>query len=346
MHRIVCIVGCVLLAASSGSSSVPRLKPGPCGESEKVATAVARGLPLVQKAAENYPTHRNCFSCHHQTLPMLAMTSARQAKLVIDDPLPRAQAEFSHKSFRDTHEDLRAGRGVGGRALTVGYALWALQLAEWKPDETTTAMIGYLLKTQHADGYWTGQAVRPPLEESYFMATALAVQGMKHYAAVDQQTAVAAALGKAKSWLKTAAVTTQEDRNARLWSLLLLDGKPEDLQTERAAVVKAQRDDGGWSQIAELASDAYATGQALYVLRATGMPAADAVYRRGVEFLLKTQCSDGSWHVKTRSKPIQKEFDNGDPHGKDQFISTPASCWALAALAQALSADPASTPRN
>jgi hypothetical protein len=31
----------------------------------------------------------------------------------------------------------------------------------------------------------------------------------------------------------------------------------------------------------------------------------------------------------------QKEFfDNGDPHGKDQFISIAATCWAVAALAQ------------
>jgi N-acyl-D-amino-acid deacylase len=88
-----------------------------------------------------------------------------------------------------------------------------------------------------------------------------------------------------------------------------------------------------------MASDAYATGQALYVLRATGMPIDDPLYQRGITFLLKTQCDDGSWFVRSRSIPIQKNFDNGDPHGKNQFISTPASCWALAALAVALNDD-------
>ena len=55
-----------------------------------------------------------------------------------------------------------------------------------------------------------------------------------------------------------------------------------------------------------------------------------------MEFLLRTQCPDGSWHVKTRSKPIQTFFDNGDPHGPDQFISIPATAWATTALALAL----------
>ena len=48
----------------------------------------------------------------------------------------------------------------------------------------------------------------------------------------------------------------------------------------------------------------------------------------------KNQKDDGSWLVKTRSKPIQKFFDNGDPHGKNQFISISATSWATAALAK------------
>jgi N-acyl-D-amino-acid deacylase len=80
-------------------------------------------------------------------------------------------------------------------------------------------------------------------------------------------------------------------------------------------------------------SDAYATGQTLCVLFMAGASPSDPSCRRGVEFLLTAQREDGSWFVKSRSKPIQVYFDNGDPHGADQFISTPATCWALVALA-------------
>ena len=83
-------------------------------------------------------------------------------------------------------------------------------------------------------------------------------------------------------------------------------------------------------------SDAYATGQALFTLQRVGVPATHPAYRRGVAYLLSTQLADGSWFVKSRSKPIQKLFDNGDPHGTDQFISTPATCWGTTALLLAL----------
>ncbi|MCH7989036.1 MAG: alpha/beta hydrolase fold domain-containing protein [Planctomycetes bacterium] len=83
-------------------------------------------------------------------------------------------------------------------------------------------------------------------------------------------------------------------------------------------------------------SDAYSTGQALYILRETGWPTWSPKFQRGVGFLLKTQRDDGSWFVQTRAKPVQVFFDNGDPHGKSQFISVAATSWAVATLAGAL----------
>ena len=72
------------------------------------------------------------------------------------------------------------------------------------------------------------------------------------------------------------------------------------------------------------------------MLSEVGVSGTDAAHRKGVEYLLHTQETDGSWHVVTRSKPIQPWFDNGDPHDKDQFISITASGWATAALARSL----------
>ena len=66
---------------------------------------------------------------------------------------------------------------------------------------------------------------------------------------------------------------------------------------------------------------------------AGAMKPADEKYRRGVKFLVGSQKEDGSWHVATRSKPVQKYFESGFPHGKDQFISISATGWAVAALA-------------
>ena len=53
-------------------------------------------------------------------------------------------------------------------------------------------------------------------------------------------------------------------------------------------------------------------------------------------YLLKTQRADGTWYVKSRSKPFQPYYESGFPHEKDQFISIAASGWATAALALAV----------
>ena len=79
-------------------------------------------------------------------------------------------------------------------------------------------------------------------------------------------------------------------------------------------------------------SSVYATGKALYALQIAGIPASDAAYSRGAQYLLKTQQEDGSWHVKTRAMALQPYFDAGFPHGFDQWISAAGSAWATLAL--------------
>jgi N-acyl-D-amino-acid deacylase len=322
-----------ILAAMCATSLSQGAEPPASSELKKAAE---RGLALVQKAAANYPKHRDCFSCHHQTLPMLAMVTARDHGLAIDDTLLKQQSEFTLDTFKTKTTEMKQGRGIGGRGMTVGYALWALAVAEAKPDATTEAMVAYLLKIQREEGHWTGQMCRPPLEESYFTATLLAVRGMKRCGNDEQKKKVDSAMTKAKSYIAAAPAKSQEDKAMRLWALHELGANAGELKSARAAVLKAQRSDGGWAQLDEMDSDAYATGQTLFVLQATGFGTSEAAYQRGVQFLLKTQKPDGSWLVVSRSKPIQTDFDNGDPHGKNQFISTPATAWATAALAAAL----------
>ena len=55
-------------------------EPPPNTVQSQIQTAVRRGLSVAEKAAANYPNHRNCFSCHHQTLPMLRSEERRVGK--------------------------------------------------------------------------------------------------------------------------------------------------------------------------------------------------------------------------------------------------------------------------
>ena len=101
-----------------------------------------------------------------------------------------------------------------------------------------------------------------------------------------------------------------------------------------SSLKKRQRDSGGWSQLPSLESDAYATGQALVALEEAGVKSTDPLYRKGVEFLLRTQQADGSWHVKTRSEPSQIYSEKRATRTESiQFISAAGGSWATAALA-------------
>jgi hypothetical protein len=79
-----------------------------------------------------------------------------------------------------------------------------------------------------------------------------------------------------------------------------------------------------------------ATGDALVALAESGvMPPSGALYRRGVDFLLRTQFADRAWFVKSRAIPRQPHFESGLLFVCDQFISAAGTNWAARALAVA-----------
>jgi len=92
-------------------------------------------------------------------------------------------------------------------------------------------------------------------------------------------------------------------------------------------IEKRQNADGGWSQKADMPSDAWATGQALYVLAQTGHDVAKPMIVRGQDFLIKSQRADGSWLMKSRpTKP-------GDEGAKSLIPITGAgSAWGVLGL--------------
>src|SRR5207237_5518851 len=78
----------------------------------------------------------------------------------------------------------------------------------------------------------------------------------------------------------------------------------ETLQTTIDELLALQRADGGWSQtVPDLKSDAFATGQTLYVLALAGYTAERPDIKRGIDFLVATQKPDGSWPMTSRSTP-------------------------------------------
>jgi N-acyl-D-amino-acid deacylase len=328
----------VLLAASvftipAGSDAV---------REQSVRAAVTKALQRVEAGVTNYPRHRQCFSCHHQAVAVFSMTSARQHGFAVDADLLQKQITFSQRSFRNKQLIAR-GQGVGGDSTSVVYVLQMFAAAERPRDDTTAALVEYLLARQRKDGAWPVPAQRPPTMGSLFTNTGLAMSVLKRYGppagadgAAELQRRIDAAFTKGRAWLLANKPSSTEDKVFHLWGLVDAGADARAIAAARDLLARAQRPDGSWRQLPNMSGDAYATATALASLRRAGLRAGGEVYKKGVQYLLKTQRDDGAWVVETRSRPLQVFFDNGDAGGKSQFISFAATNWAILALLEAL----------
>ena len=93
-----------------------------------------------------------------------------------------------------------------------------------------------------------------------------------------------------------------------------LAGEPaKALQPDIEQLLKRQNKDGGWGQLKDAASDAYATGQVLYILNLAGVKNGKAEVKRAVAFLVSTQKEDGSWPMTPRSHADATPAKNAVP---------------------------------
>jgi uncharacterized protein (TIGR02246 family) len=321
----------VLCVATSLKASEESVAP------EALREAISRALPLIQTSAVEFTNQRDCFSCHHQALPVLTMKLAQQRGFEVNSEIYRSQIDWTAQFLKRNEERYLEGKGQGGQVDTAGYALWTLLTGEYPADELTTAVAHYLL-VRHADSdYWSHTSTRPPTEASDFTTTFLAVQGLRSFADQSQKDESERRVSNALKWLEAATPRDTEDHVFRLRGLAAAGGKQALIEEAAAELWKLQREDGGWGQLPDLPSDPYATGSVLVVLNeiAAASPLDDR-YQKGLRFILDSQKEDGTWHVVTRSKPIQEYFETGFPHGADQFISMAATCWATMAITLAL----------
>jgi hypothetical protein len=286
------------------------------------------------KGAEGHTANRSCFACHNQTIPIMALTTARDRGFAAGPEGLNKQLEHIVRFLDENRDAYRHGRGQGGQVETAGYALLALELGGWKPDATTEAVVEYLLQYNQDLDHWRTTSHRPPSEASDFTSSYLAIRALRTWGTSAQKERIDRRVEIVRKWLLATQAKDTEDSVFRLWGLHAAGVEPIALQPAAQELVRSQRSDGGWGQTETMESDAYATGSALVALHEAGkLATTDPVYQRGVDYLVKNQLPDGSWRVQTRSKPFQTYFESGFPHGKDQFISIAASGWATTALA-------------
>lgn len=303
----------------------------------KVRASIERAIPLIEAGAAGSAEQRQCFTCHNQALPILALTAAQHAGFAIDDVNLDRQLKHTLDHLKRGQKNYLAGKGQGGKVITAGYALLALETGGHVADDTTTAVTSYLLKYQKESDHWSHPGNRPPSSGSDFTTTALALRGLASFGATKQQADIESRKAVVREWLAKTQPKDTEDRVFQLHASKALETGLDQTVAAVTSLLQDQRDDGGWSQTEELESDAYATSTVLVaLLQSDESMIADSSIQRGIKYLIETQCDDGSWHVQSRAKAFQTYYESGFPHQEDQFISIAASCWATMALVLSL----------
>jgi hypothetical protein len=315
------------------SLSVPARAADADPSREAIVNSVNKSVALLQKTGPLFWKGSGCIACHHHSLPAMTFSVVREHGFKIDEAGAQANAKLASDYMDQRTDRVLGGLGPPGGLDTMNYILFGLASAGVAPTEALEAGARYLKIRQMDDGSWQVAVHRPPLESSTIAMTALTIRNLQAFAPPAQKEEYARAVARGVEWLSKSTPTTTEDHAYKILGAIWGHAPQSAVAPTAASLVRLQREDGGWGQIPTLETDAYATGQALFALQASGMKTTDPVYRRGVAYLLRTQDAEGAWHVKTRAEIVQVYFESGFPYGKDQFISAAGTSWAAAALA-------------
>lgn len=325
------------LLDAGGSVAVSPALPAP-------AAAARKSLERVEASMRAFTQRTGCVSCHNEGFARWTVGFAREHGAEIDKSLQETQskrvlAEIEQrkplhlKALRDPKAMSELGGPFGDLVPEYTALLMGAAANQEPPTEGISAAAMILARLQSPDGSWPYDMPRGPMQSSRFTMTAMALQIITRYAPKDYAAEVEQRLARARTWLLSAPVKTSEDRAFRLLGLKSCGASAGERSGALRELLAGQRLDGGWARLPGLKSDAYATGQALFALHEGGeLAASDPAYRKGVEFLLRTQDDSGAWFVNKEVMPGNFYFDTGFPYGQSQFISHSATGWATMAL--------------
>ncbi|MEO8592237.1 MAG: ankyrin repeat domain-containing protein [Candidatus Solibacter sp.] len=339
LHGSTPVVDLLVKAGGTVGVAPEAVKTPFMGSDNTVQKAVMASLPLLQRTDASFVPKAGCFSCHNQSLEAMALSTARKSGFKVDERTAKQQVMMNAGSLGGLRDLLHQGTaipGINANPFIVGYVLLGLDAEGYKPDMATDAVAMYIQSHQAADGHWAfGPEARPPLCADSLGQTVIAMRSLQLYAPHVEKAAFAKSIQLAATWIGEYQPHTNYEYAWRLQGLVWGNKSKDAILKARKDLLAAQRADGGWGDLATMESGAFTTGMAMVALQISGLPAGDPAYQRGVQYLLKTQLADGSWHVRTRAAAFQPYFDNGFPHGVDQWISAAGTSLATRALALA-----------
>jgi squalene-hopene/tetraprenyl-beta-curcumene cyclase len=336
---LIVTIGCT--GWTLGQESKPRTGrnlPAATASLEPLAPVASlhQATRYLDAAAVNWTEQHRCGTCHTNYPYLVARATLKE---------PESAESIAVRSFfedRVAHWDDEQKASKPRWDAEVIATAWALALR----DALTTGMLQPLTR-RALDRVWTLQKPSggfdwlkcgwPPLEHDDYYGAVVAALATGYAPGQYAQTAAAkASIDRLRAYLAATPAPDLHHETMLLWASTRLDGLMNS-QQQRATVAKLrklQRDDGGWNLPSlgswkrrdgspndpQAASDGYATGLAVVVLRQTGVPPRDPAVQHGIGWLLANQRASGRWF--TRSL-------NND---KEHYIANAGTAFAVLAL--------------
>jgi len=297
--------------------------------------AIELAMPLLTSSAKEYFRMSGCAGCHHQHVIGMAVPAASRKGIAVDPSFTRDQMQIMKGDVMGSREALLQDIFISVDGLA--FSMLGMGEQKYPADELTDAMVSAIAARQTEEGDFIHlPIVRPPLEDSPFVSSSLAIRTLQRYTIPARTVEIEARIAKARKWFTLNKPAVPYERAFQVLGLQWTGAEKATLHRALSELRKLQRPDGGWAQLSTLPSDAFGTATALYAMSQAGVSVQDAAYQRGVRYLLSTQQADGSWHVASRAPKVQPYFQSGFPHNHDQWISAASTAWAITVLAEAV----------
>ncbi len=322
---------CLAATLTSWTKKTSTIDPGIIGRSAE------KGLVLLQKSGYSFMQRGHCVSCHHNILTAMALEKAKQKGITYNDSLSKQWIRGMEMGLKNVCNLNLVNEFITAKFIAP-YMLLGLYAEKYPASKATDIGVDYLLGQARPDGSFGGEAMRVPLESGDIHLAAVAIRAITVYAPSSRMARVKEVVNQTREFLEQADPSNQQELAFQLMGLQWTGGSTEKKSAVVKKLISLQCADGGWAQLPTLASDAYASGEALCALYESGMVKADdEVYQKGILYLLKTQDGEGAWVVQTRASPIQPFFSSYfPPYDENQYISAAASNWAVMALLNAI----------
>ena len=320
---IAVLINIIQVSSMEGAEPVSSKKPADV--SRPVATAVTRALPFLWQEGERWIEERGCVSCHQVPLMVWSLSAALESGF----PVSKKRLE-NHKGWSvrpasfvgpEGKEPYQLASALSGNTDTMSSLLLGLGGNRHVGEEWKKVFSEALLDNQKPNGLWDacGQlpAQKRPLEETNRVSSMWAMLALLRQGYDPHRFDLESMVSSNKLVVSTEAIAVQ--------LLLSKYNSSTSVHESTKELLKRQHTNGGWGWISGQASDALATGLALYALRAvgTGGVVADAL-GAGDQFLIRTQLEDGSWHV-----PGTKRKADNAPTETANYWGT---AWAVVGL--------------